>query len=249
MLNKLIFYVFELLFNQTLTYNNSNMCHTKEVMNLKDSLTSRSHKLNRSERYTHQHAHVPLSPRPHRNPKWLIIILSLLIIVALAGLVYGIYRLSQFDVHLNLKADRASFHQPDTQTVQIDTLSLDFSQNYMHADCIDGYQGFNIGETRKDIEKQYGPPQREVQIANNKAASYGDMAVTYNEQDKINHVYVTPQNVTTSDFIAFHQTPNITDGDIWYYDQSRDNPYTIKVYTSGNQIMAIENIPQINDTL
>ncbi|ARJ50692.1 hypothetical protein [Staphylococcus lutrae] len=182
---------------------------------------------------------------PNKNPKWLIILIICLIMIALAGLIYGGYRVSQLDIRLKLKTDQKVSDTSQTQIVHIDVQSDDFSQNFMNTDRISGYQGFQLGATRQQTEMTHGPPERMTQYAGQQAASYGNIAVTYDAQEKINHVYVTPNNVTLSQFIAVHQAPNTIDGEIWYYDKNKNNRYTIKVYTSDNRITAIENIPQI----
>ncbi|MEJ7542344.1 hypothetical protein [Staphylococcus intermedius] len=208
---------------------------------MKSDLTPRQQKhANRSHQHPPQYEPVPSS-----NPKWLIAFIILIIISVVGAMIYGGYRLSQFDFQFNMAQNHTTKHHQDTQTVQVDVLSYDFSQDFMHSDRIDGYQNFHIGETRKDVEATHGPPEKTVEIDGRDAASYGDLAISYNAQHQIEHIYVTPHQVSTSQFISFHQAPNVTDGNIWYYDSRQDNPYTIKVYTQNDQVIAIENIPQI----
>ncbi|EGQ3106004.1 hypothetical protein KXP78_000545 [Staphylococcus pseudintermedius] len=211
---------------------------------MKSDLTSRKHK---HAHPSHQQRQLKYEPSPSSNPKWIIALIILLIIIALGGMIYGGYRLSQVKLHLNTTDNQATTTQSEqnTATVYLDVLSYDFSQDFMHSDHIDGYQDFHIGETRKDVEATHGPPEKTVEIDGRDAASYGDLAVSYNAQHQVEHIYVTPHQVTTAQFIDVHQAPNMTDGNIWYYDSRQDNPYTIKVYTQNDQVIAIENIPQI----
>lgn len=229
--------------NSATTYND-NIKRNKGGYFLKSDLTSRKHK---HAHPSHQQRHPKYEPSPSSNPKWLIALIILLIIIALGGMIYGGYRLSQVKLHLNTTDNQATTTQSEqnTATVHLDVLSYDFSQDFMHSDHIDGYQDFHIGETRKDVEATHGPPEKTVEIDGRDAASYGDLAVSYNAQHQVEHIYVTPHQVTTAQFIDVHQAPNMTDGNIWYYDSRQDNPYTIKVYTQNDQVIAIENIPQI----
>lgn len=202
------------------------------------------------QKHTHhsrQQRYPRYEPTSSSNPKWLITLIILLIIFVLGAMLYGLYRLSHINFNFNQTDDKITSTETrqNTQMVHIDVLSYDFSQDFMHSDRIDGYQNFHIGEIRKDVEATHGPPQKAVQIDGHDADSYGDLAVSYNAQHHVEHIYVTPQQVTTSQFIGIHQAPDMTDGDIWYYDSRQDNPYTIKVYTQNDQIIAIENIPQI----
>lgn len=226
------------------THYNDTIIRNKGGYVLKSDLKSRQQKHINDSRQQRYPRHEPTSAS---NPKWLIALIILLIIIVLGAMLYGLYHLSHINFNFNQTDGNITSTETrqNTQTVHIDVLSYDFSQDFMHSDRIDGYQNFHIGEIRKDVEQTHGPPQKTVQIDGHKAESYGNIAVSYNTQHQVEHIYVTPKQVTTSQFIGVHQAPDTTDGDIWYYDNRQDNPYTIKVYTQSDQIIAIENIPQI----
>lgn len=130
---------------------------------MKSDLTSRKHK---HAHPSHQQRQPKYEPSPSSNPKWLIALIILLIIIVLGGMIYGGYRLSQVKLHLNTTDNQATTTQSEqnTATVHLDVLSYDFSQDFMHSDHIDGYQDFHIGETRKDVEATHGPPEKLLKL-------------------------------------------------------------------------------------
>lgn len=181
-----------------------------------------------------------------------IIVISLIILVLVAALIFAISHFMSIREDNDKKAaqndttqEQATTSKQETKTVKVEVNSDDFSANFMNADNSSGYKGFHIGDTKKTIEKKYGEPEESLDINGHDANKYGNIAVSYDNDNKVDHVFVVPSNVTTREFTDFHNVPNEKRGDTWYYDKNKDNDYTIKVYTNGQYIKAIENIDQI----
>ncbi|WP_241523177.1 hypothetical protein [Staphylococcus delphini] len=92
---------------------------------MKSDLTSRKH----NHAHPSQHRQPNYEPSPSSNPKWLIALIILLIIIVLGGMIYGGYRLSQVKLNFNTTENKATTTQTeqDTETVHLDVLSYDFS--------------------------------------------------------------------------------------------------------------------------
>ncbi|WP_412518829.1 zinc-ribbon domain-containing protein [Staphylococcus simulans] len=134
---------------------------------------------------------------------------------------------------------------PETDKVSVNVNSTEFSQNFMKSPNTHGYNGFEMGQSKSDVQNTFGNPEGKREIHGNKVELYGNMGVSYDNDDKVNHVFVIPSHMSESEFTTFHNGPDINKGNIWYYDTLKDNGFSIKVYTNNNMIEAIENIPQI----
>ncbi|MFC3612006.1 Predicted membrane protein [Staphylococcus piscifermentans] len=197
-------------------------------------------------------------PAPQKQkPAWLFALIGFVIALLIAGIGYAAYNAYQnknAEHHHNDQPASSEQNQsntnkeselPETQPVSVDVNSDSFSENYMNSDNSNGYEGFYIGDSKDSIEKSHGKPEGTMDINGNEAHLYGNMAVSYDNNDQVDHVYVVPSDMTTDAFTDFHNTPNEKRGDTWYYDKNKDNSYTIKVYTDGSDVKAIENIEQI----
>lgn len=185
-------------------------------------------------------------------PKGWIIVISFIILALVAALIFAISHFMSIREDNNKKAaqndttqEQAKTSKQETETVEVEVNSDDFSANFMNADNTAGYKGFYIGDTKKTIEEKYGKSEENMDINGNETYKYGNIAVSYDNDNKIDHVFVVPTDVTTREFTDFHNVPDEKRGDTWYYDKNKDNDYTIKVYTNGQYIVAIENIDQI----
>ncbi len=193
----------------------------------------------------------------HKKPAWLFVVIGFVIALLISGIGYAAY-----NAYSNKNADKGQEHHsttsdqnqsttnkedelPETKPVSINVNTDSFSENYMNADNSSGYDGFYIGNTKDSIEHSYGKAEGTMDINGNEAYQYGNIAVSYDNNNQVDHVFVTPHDMSTSEFTDFHNTPNERRGDTWYYDKNKDNGYTIKVYTDGSEVQAIENIDQI----
>lgn len=168
-------------------------------------------------------------------------VLVLVFLALVAGLFYGVLAFWSNQVG---KAQPRASHLPPTHKVEIDVNSPMFSQGYMHAPNTEGYEGFEIGETKSAIEREYGRAEGAKTIDGKKAELYGNIGVSYNSNNQVSHVFVVPGKMTKDDFTDFHNGPDEISNGNWHYDTDKANGFSIKVYTSKNDIEAIENIMQ-----
>lgn len=238
----------------------------KENIHSEKLITSNNKQNTSHHQKTNKHhstsAHRPTHSAPHRSskkkkPKGLIAIITIIILILIAALIYALLNFVHIsDDNKNKAEENKSSQQSqkqetkqeekkETQTVSIDVNSDDFSENFMNADNSSGYKGFNIGDSKKQIESQFGKPESTMDIRGNDAQKYGNIAVSYDNDDNVDHVFVVPTDMTTDAFTDFHNTPNEKRMDTWYYDKNKENSYTIKLYKDGDHVLAIENIEQI----
>lgn len=189
--------------------------------------------------------------KPHSYSKILIII-GLISTFLLIGAIYFVSLIfSEGHSHNNEHKNNNEIkngsqqHLAKTHKININVNSIEFNQNYMQAPNPEGYKGFKIGTSKADIEKKFGKSEGVREINGYDAQQYGDLAVSYNQENKVDHVYVTPRQMTKKEFTDFYSQPNETKGDIWYYNANIYNGFVIKVFTSRQYIKAIENVPQI----
>lgn len=142
------------------------------------------------------------------------------------------------------KAEPKSSHLPPTYKVEIDVNTPMFSQGYMQAPNVEGYKGFELGEARSEVEKSYSRAEDTKTIDHNTVELYGNIGVSYNSKNQVNHVFVVPEEMSKDDFTDYHNTPDEISNGIWYYDTDETNGFSIKVYTSKHDIEAIENVEQ-----
>lgn len=195
------------------------------------------------------HSQFDTPPPPKYNTSFMIkilaVIISLMIIAVIAGMIFIGVRLMHSHVNFDFHPQNSEHNIPETQFQHVDVLSTDFSTHYMNTSRIEGYQNFQMNHTRARIESRFGKPEQTFTVNNIKIFRYGDMGVSYNNNQRVNHIWITPKNVSVQAFTEAHGQPDVYDGHAWYYDKNKHNAYTIKVYVKDGQIVAIENIPQI----
>lgn len=177
------------------------------------------------------------------------IILSLIFGILLIALVIGsAYLVFKFYLSHNASQDQkkqgAKSHLPKTHKVAVDVNSYAFSQGYMKSPNTEGYKGFELGQKQATVEKKYGKPEKSLKVDHITVEQYGNMGISYNKENIVNHVFVLPDHMSKSVFTNFHNAPDEIKDGFWYYDANKYNGFTIKVYTSKEEIKAIENIPQ-----
>ncbi|UEX90308.1 hypothetical protein [Staphylococcus ratti] len=190
----------------------------------------------------------PISPSKPKSSflfKGLGVLITLMIIAVIIALIILVIRLVHTDIQFDFSTKKSERTIPQTQTQHIDVLSSSFSTHYMNANHVEGYRNFKRNRSQSQIEQQFGKPEKTFSIDGQKVYQYGDISIAYNNDKRVNHVFITPTNVMTHDFIQVHQRPDTDYGHFWYYDKNRGNGYTIKVYVQDGYIQAIENIPQI----
>lgn len=184
---------------------------------------------------------------------WQVIGWSLLGLVILALIIGGAYLAFYFysggsgnhQQSANSHEQATHHNLPDTDKILVNVNSTEFSQNFMKSSNTHGYKGFEIGQSKSDVQSTFGKSEGTKEVRGHKVELYGDMGVSYDNDNKIDHVFVIPSHMSETEFTSFHNAPDIDHGSIWYYDTLKDNGFSIKVYTKDNMIEAIENIPQI----
>ena len=189
------------------------------------------------------------APTPPKKPSsWLFKILAffitLLIIAVIVSIGFLAMRFMNTDINFDFTPKKSDKALPHTKLQHVNVLSPEFSAQYMNVNRIEGYQGFKLNQTRDQIEQQFGKAEKTFKVDDLKVHQYGDIGVSYSN-DRVNHVLVTPNNVSNHAFIVVHNRPDAEHGHYWYYDKNNQNGYTIKVYVKDGHIIAIENIPQI----
>lgn len=182
-----------------------------------------------------------------RSPRTIIlwVILGLIGVALIISIIYFAFALfdNRNDNTSEPKQDITQ-QKPNNKKVTIKVDSPQFSQEFMQTPQTEGYKGFEIGASKEQIEKKFGKSDGTREINGNDAYQYGDMAVTYNQDNKVDHVYVTPQQMTKKAFTDFYNEPGQIRGDIWFYEYNVYDGFSIKVFTSHQHIKAIENVPQ-----
>lgn len=180
---------------------------------------------------------------------WIIGIVGTLILLAgltFAGLqIYKNIALNQASTQGN--SDTALIdpdNQPTAQT-SVDVLTDSFSVNFMKQENVGGYNGFNIGMTRDEVERMAGQSTGTLHMQKGTIIKYQNMGVQYGIDDKVTAVYVTPDNVTTQQFTSFHNDPDIGGASPMIYDSNKHNGFSIFVYIQDGYVVAVQNGPQI----
>ncbi|RZI00029.1 zinc ribbon domain-containing protein [Staphylococcus condimenti] len=200
---------------------------------------------------THSHSETS-NHKPRVSPKKTIfwIIIGLIGIALIIGIVYFALQIfgegnNSEHKNKNESKNKTQQHLPQTHKVKINVSSTEFNQNFMQSPNPEGYKGFKIGTSKSNIEKKFGKFEGIREINGNDAQQYGDIAISYNLEDKVDHVYVAPRQMTKKEFTKLYDEPDEIKGDIWYYNANYYNGFTIKVFTSQQYIKAIENVPQM----
>ena len=98
--------------------------------------------------------------------------------------------------------------------------------------------------TKKEVEKKLGHTNHIVPISSIKAHKYGSIATYYNKDDKVERIFVVPQNVTIQKFENYYGQATISynqSGKV--YDSNPNNSFTVKVFTNKNgKVTGIENV-------
>lgn len=183
-----------------------------------------------------------------RSPRTIIlwVILGIIGIALVISIIYFVFALFNNRNDNSSEPKHETTQQtPNSKKVAIKVDTPQFSQEFMQTPQTEGYKGFKIGASKEQIEKHFGKSEGTREINGTDAQQYGDIAVTYNHDDKATHVYVTPRQMTKKAFTDFYNEPGQIRGDIWYYDYNAYDGFSIKVFISHQYIKAIENVPQM----
>ncbi|GAA6826262.1 hypothetical protein HpBTM60_33870 [Helicobacter pylori] len=190
-----------------------------------------------------------------KKSKWNIIMIVVIILVFLAlvfALFFGTYSFIKNNVNFNTHHshstnDKGKDNSEPKDAPKINVLSSEFSNDFMHTDQRNGYHGITKGMTKKEVEKKLGHTNHIVPISSIKAHKYGSIATYYNKDDKVERIFVVPQNVTIQKFENYYGQATISynqSGKV--YDSNPNNSFTVKVFTNKNdKVTGIENVDQI----
>lgn len=190
-----------------------------------------------------------------KKSKWNIIVIVIIILVFLSlvfALFFGTYSFIKNNVNLNINhshstSEKEKGNSEPKDAPKINVLTSEFSNNFMHADQRNGYHGITKGMTKKEVEKKLGHTNHVVPIASVKAHKYGSIATYYNKDNKVERIFVVPQNVSIHEFENYHGQATISynqSGKV--YDGNPNNSFSVKVFTNkDDKITGIENVDQI----
>ncbi|MGV3244987.1 zinc ribbon domain-containing protein [Staphylococcus sp. 11262D007BW] len=212
--------------------------------------------------------HTPKVKKEKKQSKpFLIVILTLIFILLIAGLVYGGYKLLEGNgISINIgDSDTSTTSDNNSETSNNDEtganngssegqyekpdikiLSSYFSNEFMHQDRRNGFEGVQIGMSRNNLESRYGKADTTVNIAGVTAEKYGNIAVNY-DNDTVKRYFIVPHSVKLQEYENYQgrSTMNAKEGGV-VYDDNPANGFTIKVYTNEyNDITGIESVDQI----
>lgn len=182
------------------------------------------------------------------------VIVCLVLIMLLVALTLSIKSLYD-TIHTNYKGSNQSAQNekfkkeknPKYKIPKINVLSQQFSENFMNSDVRNHYMHISKGMHKRKVETYFGDSENIIQIANVKAHKYGNIAVLF-KNDKVQRIFVVPDNVTVESFAQVHgqRTFNSHNRTI-VYDDNPSNHFSVKVYFDSNEkVTAIENIDQIS---
>lgn len=183
------------------------------------------------------------------------VIISLVIMLLLVALMLSIKSLYD-NIHTNYKGSNQSAQnekfkkekKPKYKMPEINVLSHQFSENFMNSDVRNHYMHISKGMHKREVETYFGNSEKTIQIANMKAYKYGNMAVLF-KNDKVQRIFVVPDNVTVESFSQVHgyRAHNSYNGTI-IYDDNPSNHFSVKVYFDSNEkVKAIESIDQVSN--
>lgn len=142
--------------------------------------------------------------------------------------------------------EKNSNETKQTQTVSvpnIDILSQEFSDNYMNANHVDGYNGLSKNMNKKNIEQKFGKEDKIKNFLGEDGYVYGNFIVMYDDTNdkKIEQYGIIPKEyITYQQFVGFHGEPaqNLRSNkntSLIAYNNVPNNGYQIAVFTSGDQ--------------
>ncbi|OEL08487.1 zinc-ribbon domain-containing protein [Staphylococcus equorum] len=135
----------------------------------------------------------------------------------------------------------------NNEEVDIKVLSSEFSEDFMNEDNTGGYEGFNLGMSKEDIQQKFGKPSSSTSMDVGNVEKYGNIGIYYGIDDTISSVYVLPEDVSIVDFKHFHGEPTVETDSQLVYDDNSDNSFTIFVNIEDDKVQSIENTFQIDD--
>lgn len=190
-----------------------------------------------------------------KKSKWNIIVIIIIILVFLAlvfTLFFGTYSFIKNNVNFNIDHSHSTKNKEQSDSEpknapKINVLSSEFSNDFMHIDKRNGYYGISKGMTKKEVEKKLGHTKHIIPIASVKTHKYGSIATYYNNDDKVERIFVVPHNMSIHKFESYHGQATISynqSGKV--YDGNPNNSFSVKVFTNkDDKITGIENVDQI----
>ena len=231
-----------------------------EPINEKESFCKNcGHRLhNQSERNSSQNSMLDKSQYNNQQPKhykkesniWkpLLIILSL---VVFGALIYGIYYAYNHFTHNSQQSTTYQKHQSSSKSnnnshgPQINIFSNAFDKQYIKSPSKDGYAEVYNGMSRSEVENKYGNSESNLNIQGNKFEKYGNIAVSYNDNDIVSQVDVAPDNISEKDYTNVYGEPDDRESNLLIYDAYKDNNFSVEVVIKDGMVQAIENIDQL----
>lgn len=224
-----------------------NECGTKLDGNNKEnndkSLNTSTQKNDYESSKTKQNKH-------SKGKLWIIISSILAVIILILVLVFTGYffyknMISKDDTNNVFQSNKSE--SQNNKEVDIKVLSSEFSEDFMNEDNTEGYEGFNLGMSKDDIQQEFGKTSSSSSMDIGNVEKYGDIGIYYGIDDTISSVYVLPENVSIVDFKHFHGDPTVETDSQLVYDDNSDNSFTIFVNIEDGKVQSIENTFQIDE--
>ncbi|TGA80448.1 zinc ribbon domain-containing protein [Staphylococcus croceilyticus] len=128
---------------------------------------------------------------------------------------------------------------------KIDVMSEDFERTYMQSNNLGGYMGVRKGMTRSEVEKLVGKSTGTLKVDGFKweSTKYGNLTVDYDskgEDGKVIAVGVSPDHVSTSEFLDRYPSYDDYSGSEIVYNNFKGNGYLVAVDIDHGYIAKIQ---------
>ncbi|MCJ1655463.1 zinc-ribbon domain-containing protein [Staphylococcus sp. NRL 16/872] len=128
---------------------------------------------------------------------------------------------------------------------KIDVMSEDFERTYMQSNNLGGYMGVRKGMSHSEVEKIVGKPTGTLKVDGFKweSTKYGNLTVDYDnkgDDGKVIAVGVSPDHVTTSEFLEHYPAYDDYSGSEIVYNNFKGNGYLVAVDIDHGYIAKIQ---------
>ncbi|MCI2925867.1 zinc-ribbon domain-containing protein [Staphylococcus hominis] len=132
---------------------------------------------------------------------------------------------------------------------QINVMSDDFLENFMHKNTLNGYMGIKPGMTEKEVERIVGKSTGRIHIdgMDYESIKYGDLAVNYDPHSKekiVTSVGIASNNISEEEFISHYNNYDKRNFRDIVYNNIKGNGYEIVVYLDGDKVGLIFAVPE-----
>lgn len=132
---------------------------------------------------------------------------------------------------------------------QINVMSDDFLENFMHKNTLNGYMGIKPGMTEKEVERIVENQQEKfilmVWIMNLLSMEIWQLITIHTLKEKIvTSVGIAPNNISEEEFISHYNNYDKRNFRDIVYNNIKGNGYEIVVYLDGDKVGLIFAVPE-----